>query len=203
MVQTSVLQAIIIGIATISVGFFTVSTRIWMHTENLSDREDDERIQELQDYRKSELSSEVKNLYINIEEYLDDNPYDEGSPNDYEQHLVNIIDNEIDPDELNAIVEMSENINEASNLYERHESEYRTTYRYFAAAGAALLGLNGVVVSALIQGTQPFQGLAGTAQAILLFITILAGYRGGSHFTRARNIKEEFDNMWREYRYRY
>lgn len=203
MVSTSVLQAIILGIGTIAVGLLTAGFRVWKHVESLNGDDDENRIEELQDERRSDVSDEVKTLFIDIEEYLDENPHSKNGERDYDDHVVTVIDNHVDPDELNSLVEKAENINRPAELYNRHKNAYGSCYGYLFRSSVSAIGLNVIIASALIFGEAPFGGVYLILESLFAVASAIYAYESRDEFRYARNIKKKFDEEWENYRYKY
>ena len=204
MVSTAITQAIIAGIGTIILALGGGIIAVWRHLEtNIHDGEDADKIEDLQSYRWGAVSSEIQSLYIDVDNYLSENPFEEQEDIEYEAHLTNVIRDGVDLRDIEDLIGEARGMDEPSRLYKEHESEYEKCLWYFIYSAGSLFILDTSIVVGLIAELGPFEGVYVLLNAILGGLAILTLYDAFKHLEEARNKKKEFDKLWEEYRYDY
>lgn len=203
MVSTAITQAIIAGVGTVILALSAIIVAIWRHVENLHDSEDSKKIDDLQNYRWGKVSSEIQSLYVDVGDYLEDNPHDDDSDLEFEAHLTNIIRDGVDLDDIEDLISNARGLDEPSQLYKRHEAAYEECYRSFIKSAGSLFVLDASIVIGLVLNASPLQGLYLLLNGLIGFVAIAWGWEAISEWSNARDIKKKFDAMWEDYRYDY
>jgi len=204
MVSTAITQAIIAGIGTIILALGGGIIAVWRHLEtNIHDGEDADKIEDLQSYRWGAVSSEIQSLYIDVDDYLRENPFEEQEDIEYEAHLTNVIRDGVDLDDLEDLIDEARSMDEPSQIYKEHESEYEECLWYFIYSAGSLFILDISIVVGLVAELGPFEGVYVLLNSVLGLSAVLTLYDAFKHLEEARNKKKEFDGLWEEYRYDY
>lgn len=203
MVATPIIQAVIAGIGTIILALSGVVVAIWKHVENLHDDGDSERIDDLQDFRWGQVSSEIQTLYQDVDDYLDENPHEDEDDIEYEAHLTNIVRDGVDLEDLEDLIGKVGELGEPSDLYNNHHAAYESCYWHFIKSAGSLFLLDALIIIALVVELDPFRGGFLMGNAFLGGFAVVMAYEGISDLSEARSTKKDFDDIWQAYRYEY
>lgn len=197
MVSGSILGGVVGFIGTVFIGYITAGLWIWRHRTNL-DSEDHDRIAELENDQKSTFQSELADLYLTIEEAVEESdPPDEMPRNEV---IVNAVSRRVDEADVEEIAEELEQIGQRREVYEDHESAFRQCYIHLFKASAADFGLGISLILSISLQSDPFAGGVLVVYGLLLYIMIDQSSRAFSDFQNANHLKESFDEHWRDYK---
>lgn len=198
MVQASIIAGVFGFLGTLFLGFLYVTLWTWRHSASLGG-DDEERVVELESHRQSLVDDELTRLYTEIEELSDD---PEQLPEDMSKrdHVANIIHREIGKKDIEPIVEQLDQVDRPEENFDEHKQAYRLASKEFLYGGVATLALGASMAGVTIYQGGPF-GNSGEPIYLLLIAGIVNfGYTGAKNFLQAQSLKDEFEEMWREYK---
>ncbi|MFC6723446.1 hypothetical protein ACFQE1_03380 [Halobium palmae] len=199
MVADSTTTAIIALTTAAAGGFGLAALWIWRHVENnLNGADDRDKIEELEDDRWSSVSSELATLHQSIEEYVDQNDSPEELTQD--EHIVNVIEQEVNPGELETVVKELRKVGNIESLYEDYVNSYEETYVNCAKVSASIFVLGSIPFVSDLFSQDPTKGIVPFVIAFMGVYFVLCLQRAVSSFNNARSCKSEFDKRWKDYR---
>lgn len=198
MVSSTGINAII-GVLGTGTTVLVISTFwIWRHVANLDEGEDLRKVNELENERWSTVSAELGSLHLSIEEYLDDSDGPEDVPR--EEHIITVIEREVDPNELEDVVETLRAVGEIEDLYDDHVDCYEASYGNFGKAAFTLFGIDGIFAATLFTESDPMSSTMLLVWFVTGFLVVNYVYDGISNFRSARDAKRRFRGEWHDYR---
>lgn len=197
MVSGSILAGLFGLIGTIFVGFLTAGLWVWRHKTNLNP-EDPERITELEDEQISTFEADLAELYLDIEDYVEEQDPPDDMPKS--ELVMNVIRRDVDREDIEKVVDELEKIGDRRELYESHEQAYVDCYSCLFRAAASNFCLGLVLALAVILQSNPFTGAALVGYTIFIGLMVDSGNRAHNYFNEANSKKEEFERKWRDYK---
>jgi hypothetical protein len=198
MVSGTVLAGIFGFLGTLFLGFLYTTLWTWRHSASLGG-EDEERVVELESHHKSQVDEELKEIFIEIDDFLDD-PDDIPPDMKKGDHVANVIHRQIGSDDIEPIVTKLEDVDKPETLFDNVRDAYRSASRDFMWGGFATLGLSGSLALAIISSNSPFESMWPFLYFLLVILILNKGYNGVKRFLRAQSEKDEFEALWREYK---
>lgn len=185
-------------LGTVFTGLVVLTLWIWRHTTSL-DGEDEDRIRELENDQESSYKAELADLYLNIEQYIN-NSNQKSADMNRDEYVVNVIERKIEEDDMSSVVSELEDIGTSEELWDSHQEFYKKSYVSFGKAATIIFTF--IIVFVIFVGTlsNPFSEIAIIVYVIILFISANYMWEGISYFMQARNKKELFEDSWREYK---
>lgn len=179
------------------IALITAGLWVWRHKSNL-DTDDHDRIRELDDEERSNFKAEVTQLYLDIEERLEDTSAPDKTP--HSEQVANLIEDEVDPEEVDPLVDELDKIGKSRSYYENHEQYLTSCYRHLfqAAAGDVLLGI--AMIGIWISEYQLFGASSVLVYGVIGVFIIGEVKSGYDCFSEADEQKSKFESEWREYK---
>lgn len=163
------------------------------------DGTDEDRIRELENNQESAYKAELAELYLAIEGHVDKSePRPDDMPRD--EYIVNVIEREIEEKDLVPVVNEMEQLGDAEEVWDEHRAKYKNCYKKFGTSAGLLLALGVAVVAIAISASGTFSAGAIVIYAVMAFFSVNFAWDGISYFNEARELKEEFEEKWRDYK---
>ncbi len=197
MVSGSVLGGIIGFIGTAFTGFVLAGLWVWRHRTNL-DTNDHDRISELKDEQRSQFDSKLADLFLTIDEAVDDST----PPEEMERSeiVVNAVRRGVNEDDVQDVVDALEEIGDRQDLYEQHEDYLVDCYQSLFKAGGGMFFLGVAFVFTVATQADPFSGPSIVIYTAIFGFILSQAANSYRDFRDANNCKDEFEKAWREYK---
>lgn len=173
---------------------------IWRHTETLNEESYQKRIQELNNEYWSEVSNSLTDLHLEIGDYVDGYETDGGEDVPREELVLDIIEDKIDPEDLEDVVIDLSRVGDPNSAYQSYKKKYERCYVHLSKAMAWVIASGVAFVAAVVLTDSPF-GTGPMFVEILLFVPALVHILDArTNFNAARSCRSRFNEMWAEYR---
>lgn len=178
-------------------GFVMIEVALWRtgypRLEKYRDKAD-----ELQDAEWSKLSQEVGELFIEIEEVLEEKPHEEREEDiERQRHIQELVHTGFKPEELETIESGLPDVHRPVQLYYQIKSNYREAMKWFGFSAALILA---ATILLWYTGQQTDAILQDLVTALVLLVLGTA-FLGGTRLWDAYKCSSELGELWDDYRF--